>query len=66
MHNCAEGFWIPKGREGWSWSRVVGELQQILAFLEEKEWQLVSKVPFSKWQQIRSLLHDSATLGGPR
>jgi hypothetical protein len=48
MHNCAEGFWIPKGREGWSWSRVVGELQQILAFLEEKEWQLVSKVPFSK------------------
>jgi hypothetical protein len=25
---------LPKGRVGWGWSRVVGELSKVMAFLE--------------------------------
>jgi hypothetical protein len=26
-------IWLPKGRGGWGWSRVVGELRKLLSFL---------------------------------
>jgi hypothetical protein len=40
-------IWLSEGCEGWGWSWVVGELQHMLAFLEAKEWPLVSEVPVS-------------------
>jgi hypothetical protein len=38
----------PWGREGWGWSRVLGELRQMLAFLEAKEWPPVLEELISK------------------
>jgi hypothetical protein len=26
-------IWLPEGRGGWGWSRVVGELRKLLSFL---------------------------------
>jgi hypothetical protein len=34
-------IWLPEGREGWGWSRVVGELQKMLTFLGSKARTLV-------------------------
>jgi hypothetical protein len=44
-------IWLPEGREGWGWFRVVGELRQLLDFLEAKEWPPVSKELISKGKQ---------------
>jgi hypothetical protein len=62
-------IWLPEGCEGWGWSWVVAELQHMLAFLEAKEWPLVSEVAVSRGKQkggssIQSLLHGSTTFGG--
>jgi len=36
-------IWLFEGREGWDWSRVVGELQKMLTFLGSEARSLVSK-----------------------
>jgi hypothetical protein len=56
--NYAEGgpkgvIWIPKGRKGWGWPRVVGELRPLLKFVEAKGGSLVSKAPSLKAEQKR-------------
>jgi len=43
--------WLPKGRDDWGWSRVVGELWQLLDFLESKEWPPISEELISKGKQ---------------
>jgi hypothetical protein len=48
--------WIPEGRKGWRWSRVMGELRQLLKFIEAKGGSLVSKAPSSKGKQKRGVL----------
>jgi hypothetical protein len=49
-------IWLPEGREGWGWSRILGELRQLLAFLEAKEWLLVFEEPFMVGKQKGDVL----------
>jgi hypothetical protein len=44
-------IWIPEGCKGWGWSRVVGELWQLLKFIEAKGESLVSEAHSSKGKQ---------------
>jgi hypothetical protein len=37
-------IWLPEGYQGWGWSRVVAELQQMLEFLEAKDRLLMPMV----------------------
>jgi hypothetical protein len=41
-------IWLPEGREGWGWSRVVGELRKMLTFLGSKARSLVSEASTSE------------------
>jgi hypothetical protein len=49
-------IWLLEGRAGWGWSRVMGELRQMPAFLEAKEWPLLSEVSFSEGKQKGGIL----------
>jgi hypothetical protein len=55
-------IWIPEGRKGWGWSRMVGELRQLLKFVEAKDGSLVSEAPSPKGKQNRGVL--SGYFGG--
>jgi hypothetical protein len=41
-------IWLPKGHEGWDWSRVAGELWKMLSFLGSKARSLGAEVSTSK------------------
>jgi hypothetical protein len=41
-------IWLPEGREGWGWSRVVGELRKMLSFLGSKAQSLGAEVSTSQ------------------
>jgi hypothetical protein len=49
-------IWLPEGRESPGWSRIVGELRQLLAFLKAKEWSLVSEELFMVGKQKGDVL----------
>jgi hypothetical protein len=55
-------IWLPEGREGWGWSRVVGELRKMLTFLGSKAWLLVSEA--STLEGIQKGGVSSNRLGG--
>jgi hypothetical protein len=55
-------IWIPKGRKGWGWSWVVGELRQLLKFIETKDGSMGSEAPSPKGKQKRGV--SSGCFGG--
>jgi len=55
-------IWLAEGREGWGWSRVVGELQKMLTFLGSKARSLVSEASTSEGIQKGGV--SSSHLGG--
>jgi hypothetical protein len=59
---CKGVIWLPKGREGWGWSWVVGELRKMLTFLGSKARLLVSEASTSEGIHKRGV--PSSRLGG--
>jgi hypothetical protein len=55
-------IWLPKGREGWGWYRVVGELRKMLTFLASKTCSLVFEA--STTEGIHKGGVSSSRLGG--
>jgi hypothetical protein len=67
-------IWLLKGRQGWGWSQVAAELQQLLKFLEAKDRSLIPVVSALEGKQkgvvlssgrfFAEVLHSAASVDG--